>query len=158
MQIVQLWEPLDQLENLGTFQREMEQIAKRYAPLPERANLEGKWVDGSMRLEKMVASVQSRLPMELLGEQKVKQFASKLWVSTRAVWNVYGKAVAPPAVAPEVTAAVNSSVPQSAAVSQGGGVENGGVGGEEQEQVQGGGVRGGDEEEPISDDDDGLTQ
>jgi len=140
-----LLEPAGALENLVALQREMEQLAKLYAPDPDRANLEGMCPDGSLRIEKLVSSVQSWLPEALLGEAKIRSFASKMWVSTRAVWNIYGK----PAAAVLASAAdtqpgvstASGSAPASTAVSQGVVEDAHGANGHE-------------EDEPISDDED----
>lgn len=143
LQAEQLWEPLGALDNLPGLQKDMQQLAKQYAPLPERANLDSGWYDGSLRIDKLVKSVQSRLPVALLGDAKVKGFTDKLFVSTRAVWNIYGKpASALMGHAGQQASAAAGSAPESAAVSQGG-VTEGGMSGPAH-----------DEDEPISDDED----
>jgi hypothetical protein len=109
---------LGPLENLALVQRELETLAKRYAQLPERAPLLGPWADGMLRVDKLVASVQSRMPVALLGDQKVRSFATKVQISTSAVWNVYGR---PMTLAARAPSAGGGSGAVSAAVSQGGG-------------------------------------
>ena len=92
LSIESLWEPLGQLENLPLLQKDMEQLAKRYAQMSDRANLEAVWVDGSStRAEKLVNSLLTRLRPLPLDESKLSKFADKVLFSTRAVWNVYGK-------------------------------------------------------------------
>jgi hypothetical protein len=160
-----LYEPLGPLDNLQVLQREMEQLAKRYAEMPDRANLEAAWVDGSLRAEKLVNSLVGRLrPVSAIDEGKLSKFADKVLFSTRAVWNIYGKplvmsaggaqglataAAAATAAGTLPSAAVNAagpSGPGSTAISQEGGDTETGVGSEQQPQQE-------NEDEPISDDD-----
>lgn len=159
-----VWEPLGQLENLQTFQREMEHLSKRYAQLPERANLEAPWVDGSLRAEKLVNSLLSRLRSTPLEDAKLSKFAEKVLFSTRAVWNIYGKPVilgpGVAAVAAATTAGgpppsslygtITGSAPASTAVS----AEGGGGGDTDMAAVsEPHGGAGHDADEPISEDD-----
>lgn len=137
--------PLGQLDNLPAMQREMEELAKRYAQLPDRANLEAPWgEDGRVRAEKMVHSLLSWIPRHLLGEHKVTKFGEKVLFSTRAVWSIYGK---PLPLGPAGFASGKESVPTSGAVSVEAGEGN----------VSGQGASGGNEpqegDEPISEDD-----
>lgn len=127
-------------ENLTPLQRDLEALAKRYAPTPDRAHLEGKWKEGISRIEKLVNSVQSRLPVEIIGEAKLKNFGSKVYVSTRAVWNVYAAKDTPaapvlPAVPSAGTLGGNQSAADSGAAGNTGGHHDG-------------------DDEPISDEDD----
>jgi len=159
-----LYEPLGQLENLQILQREMEQLAKRYAEMPDRANLEAAWVDGQLRAEKLVNSLVGRLrPVSAIDEGKLSKFADKVLFSTRAVWNIYGKpllvgagvgqglasaaaaATAAGTLPSSSVGAANPSGPASTAISQEGGDTETAVGSEQQPEH---------EDEPISDADD----
>ena len=93
LMVQDLLEPLGQLENLSNFKNDMEQLAKRYAELPDRANLLGLWREDKTCLDKLVESVVSRLGKEhqVLDPKRIENFAFKLGLSTQAVWNVYGK-------------------------------------------------------------------
>jgi proteasome lid subunit RPN8/RPN11 len=162
-----LYEPLGQLDNLQVLQREMEQLAKRYAEMPDRANLEAPWIDGQLRAEKLVNSLVGRLrPVSAIDEGKLSKFADKVLFSTRAVWNIYGKpllvgagagqGLASAAAAATAAGTLPSSVanpsggPTSTGIShEGGDAET--VGGSEQQRQQQ------ENDEPISDDDDEAT-
>ena len=144
---------LGPLENLPGLQRELETLAKRYAQLPDRAPLLEPWHDGALRIEKLVGSVQSRLPAALVGEHKVRNFASKVYVSTSAVWNVYGRpmTVSAGGGAAGASAAAGGSGQVSASVSHAGGGAVGGGGGDL--DVGAASDAHHDADEPISDDD-----
>ena len=166
-----VYEPLGPLENLQVFQREMEHLATRYAQiLPDRANLEAPWVDGSLVNEKIVNSLLSRLRGMPLEDAKLSKFEEKLYFSTRAVWNVYGKPLISGKGVAAVAAAtasagggggvppssalgtVTGSAPVSTAVSQEGGGNAVVVGDNETGDVSGH-QHAGDADEPISEDD-----
>ena len=100
----ELLEPLGQLDNLISFQKDMEQLAKRYAELPDRADLESLWRDDKTCVDKLVDSVLSRFPRDpkLLDPRKLETFAVKLGFSTRAVWSVYGKPLSSAAIASDI--------------------------------------------------------
>jgi len=80
----------------NSVQKTVEQLAKLYAPLQDRVNVEGLWrkhEDGGhiTRIKKMIISFEDKLSRSAFCG-KLKTFAqSKMEVLVRAVWSVYGK-------------------------------------------------------------------
>lgn len=140
LQVEQLQE-IGPLGNLIGVQKELETLAKRYAQLPERAPLLSVWRDNTLHIQKLVDSVQSRMPLALMDEGKVNSWGSKVYVTTRAVWNVYGRSL--PGGAARAAGGGTGSAAVSAAVSQGG-----------TDAEADGSDYHHDADEPISDDDD----
>jgi hypothetical protein len=69
----------------------MGELAKRYAPLPRAADLAGPWRPDENRCQKLVSSLQSRLPgPPLWSEDQVVEFGSRVYVAVMAVWRTYG--------------------------------------------------------------------
>ena len=69
------------------------ELAKRYAPLPRAADMTGPWRPEENRCQKLVSSLQSRLPgPPLWTEEQVVEFGSRVYVAVMAVWRTYGAA------------------------------------------------------------------
>ena len=79
-----------------SLQKTVEQLAKLYAPLQDRVNIEGLWRKDEnggniTRIKKMILSFEDKLSRGAFCG-KLKTFAqSKMEVLLRAVWSVYGK-------------------------------------------------------------------
>ncbi|WPT12649.1 MPN domain-containing protein [Picochlorum sp. SENEW3] len=87
----------DTAANAASLQKVVEDLAKKYAPAHNRANIEGLWKktdDGSviLRIDKMIESFRDKLSKGTQLEGKLNSFVTyKLDVLVRAVWSVYGR-------------------------------------------------------------------
>lgn len=95
LQVLSLSDELTADAEAASLQKTVEQLAKLYAPLQDRVNVEGLWrkdENGAniTRIKKMVISFEDKLSRGAFCG-KLKAFAqSKMEVLIRAVWSVYG--------------------------------------------------------------------
>lgn len=74
---------------LAAPKKELQQLAKKYAPLPSAQVFDGAWRDGLNRRDKLAESLKQRLPKSM-DEKKVANFGMDIMVSVMAVWSVFG--------------------------------------------------------------------
>jgi len=79
-----------QAELLRAPKNELQQLAKRYAPLPEAQDFDAPWRGGLTRRDKLAESLKKRLGGGGVDEKKIAEFGTSVIVSLMAVWSVYG--------------------------------------------------------------------
>ena len=108
-------------EDVSALQKTVEELAKRYAALPERANIMGLWRKTGqgrvvLRLRKLIQSFESKLKKGAF-EGKLRNFAQcRLEVLLRAIWSVYGpEEASEPATATAAAEGANQSTAHATA-------------------------------------------
>lgn len=121
-------------EDVSALEKTVEELAKRYASSPDRANIMGLWRKTGqdrvvLRLRKMIQSFEAKLKKGAF-EGKLRNFAQyRLEVLLRAIWSVYGPEEA------SHPATVTPGANQSAAVATVEAPEKAGCDGETDEEV-----------------------
>mmetsp|Transcript_12571 Transcript_12571/g.35833 ORF Transcript_12571/g.35833 Transcript_12571/m.35833 type:complete len:548 (+) Transcript_12571:299-1942(+) len=121
-------------EDVSALEKTVEELAKRYASSPDRANIMGLWRKTGqdrvvLRLRKMIQSFEAKLKKGAF-EGKLRNFAQyRLEVLLRAIWSVYGPEEA------SHPATVTPGANQSAAVATVEAPEKAGCDGEPDEEV-----------------------